>query len=352
VRSVLFVTAASRRLALADFVFTSAPGSLSPGSIRTRRRWHSSSSAQSGRSDKNIFRSALSRLEAERRLAELGAKWSQVSGYDAIEALKRSVLELETRLKTARVDLDNAKSAYVDAVNLRSHSQRAINDLLSRKSAWSEDDLSAYTSLLRSEHSQTRAETESQSRYERAERDVQAAFDDLIRAVMRRYHEEQVWSDKVRNASSYATLIVAGLNVLIFTIAVIFVEPYKRKKLAQTFEKRLLEGEAHGRALIQDTIDEFEKRNTQAQQALIAEIEEGHDRIVASLGVSSSHTRLNRESGVALPLAARLRVGLADEGKRAEWAVTSGLGALAGIACTLAWSLLAGRPPPGGPGSA
>ncbi|KAK0533822.1 sensitivity to high expression protein she9 [Tilletia horrida] len=246
----------------------------------------------------------------------------------------------------SRANLDDSKRAYVEAVNLRSNSQKLINDLLSRKSSWSEDDLSSYTALLRSEHSQTRAETDSQSRYEQAERELQSAFDDLVRAVMRRYHEEQIWSDKVRNASSYASLVVAALNILIFTAAIIFVEPYKRRKLAETFEKRLLEGEAQGRALIQATIADFEARTAQAQEALTNEVRDGYGRILSTLGASppppTSDTVSSGLQRPTLPLAARLRVGLADEEKRNEWAVTSGLGALAGVAITLAFAFLAG----------
>ncbi|KAK0530108.1 sensitivity to high expression protein she9 [Tilletia horrida] len=296
--------------------------------------------AQDG-SNVSLVRSAITRLEAERRLAELGAKWSRFSGYDSIQELKDAVLQLENRLNQARANLDDSKRAYVEAVNLRSNSQKLINDLLSRKSSWSEDDLSSYTALLRSEHSQTRAETDSQSRYEQAERELQSAFDDLVRAVMRRYHEEQIWSDKVRNASSYASLVVAALNT-----AIIFVEPYKRRKLAETFEKRLLEGEAQGRALIQATIADFEARTAQAQEALTNEVRDGYGRILSTLGASppppTSDTVSSGLQRPTLPLAARLRVGLADEEKRNEWAVTSGLGALAGVAITLAFAFLAG----------
>ncbi|CAD6914448.1 unnamed protein product [Tilletia controversa] len=304
-----------------------------------------------GYSTSGLVRSTIAKLEAERRLNDLGAKWSRFSGYDSIEELKRAVLELEIRLNKARSNLDESKRAYVDSVGLRSNSQRQINDLLSRKSSWSENDLSQYTTLLRSEHSQNRSETDSQARYEQAEQELQSAFDELVRAVMRRYHEEQIWSDKVRNASSYASIIVAGLNILIFTIAIIFVEPYKRRKLAETFEKRLLEGEAQSRALIQATIEDFDARTAQAQEALTNEVRQGYQQVLQGLGAAVPAPVLSdgQLAAPTLPLAARLRIGLADENRRSEWAVTSGLGALAGIALTLAFTLLAGGAPPAAP---
>ncbi|KAE8230443.1 hypothetical protein CF326_g4561 [Tilletia indica] len=315
---------------------------------------NASSSTIAPSASASLIRSTIAKIEAERRLTELGAKWSRFSGYDSIEELKKAVLDLEIRLNTARTNLDEAKRSYVDSVGLRSNSQRQINDLLSRKSSWSENDLSQYTTLLRSEHSQNRSETDSQARYEQAEQELQSAFDELVRAVMRRYHEEQIWSDKIRNASSYASLIVAGLNILIFTIAIVFVEPYKRRKLAETFEKRLIEGEAQSRRLVQATIQDFETRTVQTQQALTAEVQQGYQHILQTLGARPTPEPPSPGSPapVVLPLAARLRIGLADEQKRSEWAVTTGLGALAGVAFTLAFTLLtgtAGGAPPGAP---
>lgn len=47
-------------------------------------------------------------------------------------------------------------------------------------------------------------------------------------------------------------------SVLVFILAIFLVEPYKRRKLAKTFETRLLEGEAHSAKLIQGTVRSLE----------------------------------------------------------------------------------------------
>jgi sensitive to high expression protein 9 len=70
---------------------------------------------------------------------------------------------------------------------------------------------------------------------------IEQEFQSLTRAILNRYHEEQVWSDKIRSASTYGSLLALGLNILIFILAIIVVEPYKRKRLAETFEKRIEE---------------------------------------------------------------------------------------------------------------
>jgi sensitive to high expression protein 9 len=68
---------------------------------------------------------------------------------------------------------------------------------------------------------------------------IEQEFQNLTRAILNRYHEEQVWSDKIRSASTYGSLLALGLNVVVFVLAIIVVEPYKRKRMAETFEKRI-----------------------------------------------------------------------------------------------------------------
>lgn len=73
------------------------------------------------------------------------------------------------------------------------------------------------------------------------EEGVEREFTELMRVILNRYHEEQVWSDKIRSASTYGSLTVLGLNMFIFILAIIVVEPWKRRRLAATFEKKLEE---------------------------------------------------------------------------------------------------------------
>lgn len=64
-----------------------------------------------------------------------------------------------------------------------------------------------------------------------------------MRAITQRYHEEHIWSDRMRLVSTWGSVAIAVLNALIFIMALLVVEPYKRRKLANTLETRLLEGE-------------------------------------------------------------------------------------------------------------
>lgn len=90
-----------------------------------------------------------------------------------------------------------------------------------------------------------------------------------MRSILNRYHEEQVWSDKIRSASTYGSLAVLGLNVLIFLMATIFVEPWKRRKLATTFEKKVDEMDAKNSVVIGEAMTALHERLDRQQEALI-----------------------------------------------------------------------------------
>lgn len=58
---------------------------------------------------------------------------------------------------------------------------------------------------------------------------------------MCRYHEEQIWSDKIRRASTWGTFALMGVNVLLFVVVQIGLEPWRRKRLVKGFEEKVKE---------------------------------------------------------------------------------------------------------------
>jgi sensitive to high expression protein 9, mitochondrial len=114
-----------------------------------------------------------------------------------------------------------------------------VNDLLQRKSSWSDSDVVRFTNLVRQDHLNEQAEVKAKVEASQSDQAIEQEFQNLTRAILNRYHEEQVWSDKIRSASTYGSLVALGLNLAVFVLAVIVVEPYKRKKMAQTFENRI-----------------------------------------------------------------------------------------------------------------
>ncbi|KAG1743297.1 Mdm33 family-domain-containing protein [Suillus paluster] len=204
---------------------------------------------------------------------QLGSQLNRVTGYEQIEALKQRVVEQEARITATRQAAREAKTSYDDAVLQRSLSQRQVNELLQRKSSWSDSDVSAFTSLVRADHQLEQHEVATKAKVSENEDALDREFGELMRAILARYHEEQVWSDKIRSASTYGSMMVLGVNVVVFILAIMVVEPWKRRKLAQTFEKKVEEMGTETKVLIESGSAQLDERLVK-QERLISEIVE------------------------------------------------------------------------------
>ncbi|KAG9089835.1 sensitivity to high expression protein she9, partial [Ceratobasidium sp. 392] len=92
------------------------------------------------------------------QLSELGGKLNKVTGYNEIEALKLRVVERERSIAALRNAAREAKTAYSEAVTTRASRQRQVNDLLQRKSSWSDADVLTFTQIVREDHLSAAAE--------------------------------------------------------------------------------------------------------------------------------------------------------------------------------------------------
>ncbi|CAI7634644.1 unnamed protein product [Penicillium palitans] len=170
-----------------------------------------------------------------------GQRLNDLTGYSSIEALKNDIQFHESRLRDARSKVKQAKEEYAAAINRRSTSQREVNELLQRKHAWSSTDLERFTLLYRNDHTNEVAETETSQALSAAEREAEEAAGQLSKSILSRYHEEQVWSDKIRRMSTWGTWGLMGVNVLLFLVFQILVEPWRRKRLVKGFEDKVVE---------------------------------------------------------------------------------------------------------------
>lgn len=73
------------------------------------------------------------------------------------------------------------------------------------------------------------------------ERKAEAAATRLSASILARYHEEQIWSDKIRRMSTWGTWGLMGVNVLLFLVFQIAVEPWRRRRLVKGFEDKVME---------------------------------------------------------------------------------------------------------------
>ena len=160
-----------------------------------------------------------------------------------VHPLKFDILTIHAveLVRQTRLAVQTAKEAYSSAITQRSASQREVNELLQRKHAWSGQDLERFTSLYRSDHANEQSETASQEALTTAERNAEEATAKLSASILARYHEEQIWSDKIRRMSTWGTWGLMGVNVLLFLVFQIGVEPWRRKRLVKGFEEKVME---------------------------------------------------------------------------------------------------------------
>ncbi|ODV91424.1 hypothetical protein CANCADRAFT_14223, partial [Tortispora caseinolytica NRRL Y-17796] len=170
-----------------------------------------------------------------------GQRFNDLTGYSDIEKLKMRIESSEKKVRDMRNELTEAKEAHAKAIGARSAAQRQINELLERKHQWSSDDLEKFTQLYRSEHELEEQETEAENRLMKAEREADAAQDSLTQAILSRYHEEQIWSDKIRRASTWGTWILMAFNVGLFVVVQLGLEPWKRQRLVYSFDEKVRE---------------------------------------------------------------------------------------------------------------
>jgi sensitive to high expression protein 9, mitochondrial len=161
-------------------------------------------------------------------------------------------------MSAARSASRQAKATYDSAVIRRSNSQREVNELLQRKSSWADSDVSHFAVLIRRDHAYEQEETSAKYAVRDTEEAVEREFGELMRSILARYHEEQIWSDKIRSVSTYGSLMALGLNLLVFMMAVVVVEPWKRRKLTQAFEDKTIAMSLENGIILENGLREIE----------------------------------------------------------------------------------------------
>ncbi|KZT56363.1 mitochondrial distribution and morphology family 33, partial [Calocera cornea HHB12733] len=205
---------------------------------------------------------------ASAKLESLGGSLNRLTGYDEIEGLKRAVRDREEGIARLQAASRAAKRQYEAAVSTRSACQREVNDLLQRKSMWTEPDVSRFTELVRQDHTNEQSELAAKALVAKSEEEVERGQTELMQTILHRYHEEQVWSDKIRGASTYGSLVALGINLVVFVGAVLFVEPWKRKRLAETFEKRVVEMTGEMEGVVKEEVTRLVARLGEMEQLL------------------------------------------------------------------------------------
>lgn len=156
---------------------------------------------------------------------------NDLTGYSAIEAFKAHNAQLETDLAAAQQTLRHARAHYKAVNAQRASTQREVTTLLARKDTWSPSDLERFTTLYRQDHELETAVQEASASLTEAEAEEARLSQALNNGILRRYHEEQIWSDRIRRQSTWGTWGLMGVNVLLFLVLQFVAEPWKRNRL-------------------------------------------------------------------------------------------------------------------------
>lgn len=203
---------------------------------------------------------------------------NKVTGYDTIQSLKSGIKSIEIDLYQDRISLEK-ESKKLKTISLQqSTTQNLINDLLSRKSTWSPNDLKAFTETY-NENQQNIHNLENQKRkVEQLEKNVKIMEQDVHNLILKRYHEEQIWSDKIRKLSTYGTLLLLVINLLSFFALHLLFEPRKRRKLVEAFEKETVTYIDDIKREQSENMKKFEEQISSKLDALLASKEDKSEK--------------------------------------------------------------------------
>lgn len=178
-------------------------------------------------------------VDSREALTVVARTLNEMTGYSTMEKLKLLVGNLEQLLSQAKKTLKSAKVEYAEAIQKRSDLQKEINELLTRKHNWTPIDVERFTELYKNDHINQQQEQAAERRLEAADQNVDSIQNQLTQLILTRYHEEQLWSDKIRQVLTWGTWLLTGVNVLLFIVSAFFLEPWKRRRLVDAFQKEM-----------------------------------------------------------------------------------------------------------------
>ena len=158
---------------------------------------------------------------------------------------------------------------------------------------WTGEDVTRFTELYRLEHDHSRAEITAKERYQQAEKQMDREYMALAQSIMERYHEEQLWSDKIRSVSTYGTWALMVVNLILFVAVQIVFEPLKRKRLTNRFEDLLVAKVTEEEIKFKELMDEREEAIQSQQKSILSAVEELAANV--NMGQQSIESRFDAE---------------------------------------------------------
>ncbi|KAJ3012893.1 UNVERIFIED_CONTAM: DEAH-box RNA helicase prp16 [Siphonaria sp. JEL0065] len=171
------------------------------------------------------------------------------TGYDAVVERKQRVEKKDLELKDAMRSLDQAKLKYEESIDDRRRCQKEINSLLQRKDSWGtalktviahdiakltifqlvNEDIHRFTDLYRKDLTLEATETSTKQAYKQASDQYEIIHQEYLNQIRERYIDEQLFSDKIRSASTWWTVGLISAHLAIFLMVSIR-DPWVKKR--------------------------------------------------------------------------------------------------------------------------
>lgn len=164
--------------------------------------------------------------------------FNSLTGYTSIEAITANNTRLEADLSAARAAMRAARQRYQDTSARQVSTQRDMATLLARKASWGQGDKGRFAECIEEDYRLEADVADAGRAVEEAEAKEQALTSQWVAGMSKQYYEHQVYSDRIRRASTWGTWGLMGVNVLLFLMLQFVAEPWKRGRLLNSMEER------------------------------------------------------------------------------------------------------------------
>ncbi|KAJ3350520.1 sensitivity to high expression protein she9, partial [Kappamyces sp. JEL0680] len=144
------------------------------------------------------------------------------------------------------------KLAYESVIEARRAIQKDLDVLKDRKSTL--EDITRLTDLYKQQLSLEVKEKECKDTYKAATDTFEKAQMEYLNEMRERYVEEQMYSDKIRRASTWWTWGLITTNMIIFLTIQLVVEPKRKRDLRNQLLEMIEATSQHDRVLLEDKI--------------------------------------------------------------------------------------------------
>lgn len=164
--------------------------------------------------------------------------FNSLTGYSSIEAITANNSRLEKTLAEARSAMRAARQNLQDTSAAQVATQRDMATLLARKASWVQSDKGRFAELIEDDYRLETEVAQAAKAVEDAEAREQALTNEWVAGMSKQYYEHQVYSDRIRRASTWGTWGLMGVNILLFLMLQFVAEPWKRRRLLNSMEER------------------------------------------------------------------------------------------------------------------